>query len=293
MNEAEIETTLTVLDDLPSDEYHRDQIAHEPSLSSSIAKILVMQSPLHAWHAHPRLNPKFVPVQNEDFDRGSAAHALLLEGEDRMVECAFNDWRTNAAKDARDEARAAGKLPLLTKHVGAVRRMVEVAKTALLESELHATLEDFHAERSVIWREDGTEVWKRARFDLQHVDRPLILDYKTVESADPWAFQRAIVSLGYDVQAAHYCDAYVAMHPSAADRVDFVFLVQEREAPFACSLVGLEPAFLELGKSKVAHATAIWADCLKDRHWPSYSHKIAWSQPPAWALTDFEARIQR
>jgi hypothetical protein len=284
--------TLQVLDSLPADEYHRDQIAPEPSLSSSIAKILVTQSPLHAWCAHPRLNPNYFEEEDGIFDRGAASHALLLQGENIMVECAFNDWRTNAAKDMRDSVRAAGKLPLLSKHVGAVRKMVEVAKTALLESELHATLADFHVERSVIWREEGTLVWKRARFDLQHRDRPLILDYKTVESADPWAFQRAIVSLGYDVQAAHYCDAYVAMHPTAVDRVDFVFLVQEREAPFACSLVGMEPSFLELGHNKVARATSVWAECLKHNDWPGYSHKIAWATPPGWALTDFEARFQ-
>lgn len=280
----------SVFDDMDSDTYHQDP-APEPSLSSGIAKILVTQSPLHAWFAHPKLNPEWEGEEDRGiFDRGSASHALFLQGEDLMIECAFDDWRTKAAREMRDEVRALGKLPLLSKHVAGVRHMVEVAKASLLASELGATIDDFYAERSVIWHDISS--WKRARFDLQHRTRPVILDYKTTESADPFAFSRAIVQLGYDVQAAHYIDAYVAMHPSAVDRVDFIFLVQEREPPFACSLVGLDPTLLELGKNKIDRASALWATCLSRDEWPGYSHKIAWATAPSWALTDFEARKQ-
>jgi len=279
----------SVFDEMSAELYHSDP-APEPSLSSSIAKVLVTQSPLHAKHAHPRLNRFWQSEEDGIFDRGSASHAMLLQGADIMVECVFDDWRTKAAKEKREEVRALGKLPLLSKHVAGVHRMVEVAKTALLESELHATLDDFYAERTVIWK--GGDIWKRARFDLQAKKRALLLDYKTVENADPFVFQRQIVNLGYDIQGAHYTDAYAAMEPSAYDRTDFVFLVQEREAPFACSLVGLDPAFLELGQRKMNRASALWANCLKLDDWPSYSHRIAWANPPAWALTDFEARIQ-
>lgn len=277
----------SVFDDMPAEEYHADP-AIEPSLSSGIAKLLVTASPLHAWHAHPRLNPQYEEEEDGIFDRGSAAHALLLQGDDLMVECQFDDWRKKEAKQMRDAVRADGKLPLLSKHVAGVKRMVEVAKKALLDSELHTTIEDFHAERTVIWQEGDT--WKRARFDLQHRTRPLLLDYKTVENADPFAFQRIIVPLGYDIQGAHYSDAYKAFNPRDHEP-DFVFLVQEREPPFACSLVGLEPSFLDLGQQKIRHATKLWANCLKQNDWPGYSHKIAWAAPPVWALNDFEARL--
>lgn len=288
----------SVFDDMPSETYHADP-APEPSLSSGIAKLLVTASPLHAWHSHPRLNPAYEEEEDGIFDRGSAAHALLLQGDDLMVECAFDDWRKKEAREMRGAIRAAGKLPLLSKHVAGVRRMVEVAKKALLESELHATIEDFHAERTVIWRDEilvgttntiqPTSAWKRARFDLQHRTRPLLLDYKTAENADPFAFQRAIVPLGYDIQAAHYCEAHMAMEHDVEP--DFIFLVQEREPPFACSLVGLEPSFLDLGQRKTKHATKIWAECLKHNDWSGYSHRIAWAAPPGWALTDFELRL--
>ena len=285
---------VNVYDDMPASDYHQDP-APSPSLSSSIAKILVTQSPLHAWFASPRLNPHHRPEESEDFDRGSAAHSLLLEGDDRMVECPFNDWRTNAAKDMRDKVRLEGKLPLLTKHIGPVRKMVEVAKKYLRESELELRIEDCFAERTVIWQAGG--IWKRARFDLQVRDRPVILDYKTAESADPLSFSRQIIAMGYDVQVAHYLEAYDAMACGPLDDAPFpimnptfIFLVQERSEPFACSLVGVDPMMLDLGQQKCEFASKLWKQCLDSGKWPGYPKQIAWASPPAWALENFEQR---
>ncbi len=279
---------VNVYDDMPMSDYVADP-APEPSLNSSAAKALVTQSPLHAWTAHPRLNENYRPKESETFDIGSAAHALFLQGEDLMVECAFNDWRTNAAKDARDEARVAGKLPLLSKHVESIRKMAWIARKALADSELGVSIDDFYVERTVIWQDDGT--WKRARFDMQHRTRAVILDYKTSESADPFSFPSLIVSYGYDIQAAHYSDAYHAMHPDVL-AVDFIFLVQEHTPPYACSLVGVDPMLFDLGAQKVELATSIWRECMKSNRWPGYSKNIAWASAPAWALSQFEQRKQ-
>jgi len=285
---------VNVYEDMPASDYHADP-APMPSLSSSIAKILVNQSPMHAWFASPRLNPHHRPEESEDFDRGSAAHSLLLEGDDRMVECEFKDWRTNAAKDARDEIRASGKLPLLSKHVGAVRKMVEIAKSFLAKSELELQIEDCFAERTVIWQAGG--IWKRARFDLQVRDRPILLDYKSTESADPLSFSRQIIAMGYDVQAAFYTEAYEAAYlwkserpQSAGTAPTFCFLVQERTEPFACSLVGVDPMMLDLGQQKCEFASVLWRECLASGNWPGYPRRIAWAAPPAWALENFEQR---
>jgi len=272
-----------VFDSMPSDLYHSDP-APEPSLSSGIAKILVTQSPLHALYASPRLNPTYRAEESSEFDRGSAAHALLLEGEDRMVECAFNDWRTNAAKEMRDQARIEGKLPLLSKHVGSVRAMVQIAKDALMASELKIDIADCFAERTVIWK-DG--IWRRARFDLQHRTRAIVLDYKSTENADPLAFSRQIITMGYDIQAAHYSDAYRA---AWSKEPQFVFLVQEREAPYACSLIGVDPMLHELGQQKIDLAALLWERCIATGKWPGYSNRIAWASAPAWALESFEMR---
>ena len=64
--------------------YHADPCP-APSLSSSIARKLLGYSPLHAAHEHPRLNPAFVEVHDEKWDRGTVAHAYLLQGEKACV----------------------------------------------------------------------------------------------------------------------------------------------------------------------------------------------------------------
>jgi PDDEXK-like domain of unknown function (DUF3799) len=272
--------------ELSADEYHKDAIAPEPSLSSSIAKILFTQTPMHARLAHPRLNPQHIEKESSDFDIGGAAHSLLLEGENIIFRVPHDDWRTNAAKGMREEARAAGLLPLLSKHADNVLQMARVAKEALAESELGVTLEDFVPERTIIWR-DG-KVFKRCRIDLSHKSRPLLLDYKSTTDASPQVFSRLLLNLGYDIQAAHYVDGYREATPACQVDPEFIFLVQERTAPFACSLVGVDPVMLDLGQRKVERATVAWAACMASGKWPGYGNRVQWASPPGWALTQFE-----
>ena len=116
---------------MTAEDYHADKIASRPSLSASMAHLLCTSSPAHAWVAHPKLNPAFERHEEEKFDVGTVAHALLLQGEDVAVVVDAPDWRTNAAKEERDAARAAGQIPLLAKHWDAVRAMVAATRQQL------------------------------------------------------------------------------------------------------------------------------------------------------------------
>jgi hypothetical protein len=103
-----------------------------PSLTQSVAKILLEKSPLHAWHAHPRLNPDYQHDDATKFDIGNIAHKMLLgRGKEIVVLEDFDDWRTKAAKEAREEAAAAGKLAVLGKHAARADRMVNAAREQL------------------------------------------------------------------------------------------------------------------------------------------------------------------
>src|SRR5262245_29477228 len=109
-------------------QYHADPCP-APSLSSSIAKMLCLESAAHAQYAHPRLNPAGAGDDaDERFDIGTAAHALLLEGTTAIAVIDAKDYRTNAAKDARDAAYAAGLTPLLKARWTDVQAMVAAAR---------------------------------------------------------------------------------------------------------------------------------------------------------------------
>jgi hypothetical protein len=276
--QTRVEKTVT------HDEYLKDP-SPKPSLSSSIAKLLLTRSPLHAWMAHPRLNPNCVQEESAKFDIGSAAHALLLEGADRMAVIDAPDWRTNKAKELRDAARAEHKHPVLAHQYASVLKMVEVAQSAWnANDDLRGyTLsgEGGDSEHPILWHEGDT--YFRAKLDRVSTDRTLIIDYKTTECAEPSVFLRQIVSMGYDIQAAFYERAVQKPY------VKFVFLVQEIEPPFACSFIGMPPAFMELGRRKVEKAIAIWKECMASGKWPGYGNRILWAEPPAWEVAKWEA----
>lgn len=281
---------------MPAAEYHRDP-APAPSLSASIAHLLCTQAPVHAWTSHPRLNPNFVEEEDEKFDLGTAAHSLFLEGENNMIEVTFDDWRTKAAKAARDEIRSQDKLPILSKYYGRTLKMVGIAAQALFEAEdLRLTVADCYAERTVIWS-DPSGVHLRARPDLWAKHKSLLIDYKTVDNADPRIFARQAINLGYDIQAALQVMAWRVAKIDAEGRQDvlmvdpgYCWLVQERKEPFACSVVGIDATMLELGMSKLAYARGLWRDCIRSGFWPGYPLKTYWAETPPWALAAWEER---
>jgi hypothetical protein len=263
-------------------QYHSDP-APEPSLSSSIAKILLTQSPLHAWMAHPRLNPNYVPEESSRFDIGTAAHAVLLERDaSRIVIVDADDWRTKAAKEERDAAREYGKLALLRKDHDNVLAMTAVAHKTIEQTELAGIFANGSAEETLIWRE--SDIYCRSRMDWISTDRKVILDYKTTDSAEPDTFIRQIARMGYDMQAEFYRRGETLVNGS---NPTFVFLAQEISPPYACSLVALSNTYCELAQAKVAQAIHIWQRCLATGEWPGYSTHIHYAEPPAWAQAEF------
>jgi hypothetical protein len=110
--------------------YHDDP-CERPSLSASLCKILISQSPAHAKAAHPRLNPDYKRTDDDKFSVGTCAHSLLLEGEAGVAVVPYDDWRTNAAKELRDEARQYGRVPLLARDWDQVQAMCAATRVSL------------------------------------------------------------------------------------------------------------------------------------------------------------------
>ena len=259
-------------------EYHQDPCI-APSLSASIAHILLTQSAWHAWWAHPRLNSAYQPQEDEKFDLGTAAHAYLLEGESGFVIVEASDWRTKAAREARAVARAAGKIPLLADRWGDVQGMALAAREQLAKHEdAPRPLADGKAEQTLVWQENG--LWCRARLDWLHDDHRMIDDYKTTgASANPDVWTRALFGAGHDVQAAFYLRGLKALTGITAA---FRFIVQETFTPYALSVIGLAPDALALAERKVQYALTLWRHCIELGEWPGYPRQTCWATAPAW-----------
>lgn len=267
-------------DDVPADEYHADP-AETPSLSSSIANILISQSPAHARAAHPRLNPDVQRDEEAKFDVGTTAHALLLQDDDLIAELPFTDWRTKDAKTARDEARTAGRIPLLSDQAARVRAMVAAARQGITSHAAQPPL--FTAgkpEQTLIW-EDDHGVICRARLDWLHDNHQAVDDLKTTgTSADPQKWTRTGYGIGIDVQVAFYLRGLERL---TGIRAAWRYVVVETYPPYAVSVCDLAPSALALGEAKVQRAIDVWAVCIEADSWPGYDRRVASIEVPTWA----------
>lgn len=270
--------------------YHADALGPDvPMLSASIANILLRQSPKHAHAAHPKLGG-CIPEESETFDLGTAAHSLILEGsENRYAIVEANDWRTNAAKDARASARAAGKTPLLLKQVENVRGMARMVRSNLAQFEdSPAPLTAGKPEQTLVWQDGG--VWCKARIDWLHDDMATIDDLKTgAVSAKPDAWTRTLYGRGGDLQAAFYLRGLHAMTGSewSASAPLFRWIVAENSYPYATSVISLSPEGLAHAHAQVEEAIATWRQCLQTDTWPGYPTRTCYVDPPAWALAQY------
>jgi PDDEXK-like uncharacterized protein DUF3799 len=267
---------------LSAEQYHADP-APIASLSSSIANILLDQSPAHAWLAHPRLNINHEREENSRFDLGSAAHMMLLERrEDRIVRVQADDWRTKAAKEQRDAAQANGQYAVLERQYGDIVRMCTTAHDFLVDTELADILAG-DAEQTVLWQED--KLWYRCRPDLLSKDKRICLDYKSTASAHPDFITRQLGRMGYDLQSEFYTRG---IEKVTGVKLAFIFLFQEITPPYACSLVSLSNAYRALGQSKAQRAIFTWNRCVTTNSWPAYSNKILYIEPKDWDLVQEE-----
>lgn len=274
---------------MPSATYHADP-CREPSLSSSVAHVLVAKSPLHAWHLHPRLGGKR-NAATRSTDRGSIAHALLLGTADKeLLVVQADDWRTKAARDLRDAARGTGQVAVLQHELDDASAAVKGIKARFKALKVRL---NGKSEISLFWSEtadDGTVVQCRGRIDhlVLTPARARILDLKTCRSAHPRSCRSHAYEYGYDIQAAAYRSAITQLYPRFAGREEFLFLFAELEEPYG--VLTCEPAgsLTELGNRRWRRAVNLWATCLRTKRWPGYADGVVQLEAPSYALMDEE-----
>jgi len=267
---------------ISAERYHADPCP-EPSLSSTLAKTMLAQSPLHAWTACPRLNPAWEPKNSKAFDIGRAAHEVILGaggGYEAIPADLLSSDGAARSKEARafiDDCRSRGVTPLKAAEVDQIHAMREVARRKLAAMQID--LDPARSEMIAIAQMD--QVWCRAMLD--NVPLPVrdpIYDFKTCENASPDACQKAVLNYGYDVQAEHYRQVWRAA--TGEDRT-FRFIFQEKTAPFEVCVIELGEDSLFMARKKIARARDMWRICLRDGHWPGYPLGVHRIDLPAWA----------
>jgi hypothetical protein len=277
---------------MPAALYHADP-APEPSLSSSVAKILVEQSPEHAYLAHPRLGGQ---VEAGDPSRpmeiGTAAHKLILRHGRDIVVIDAEDYRTKDAKAQRAEAYAAGHAPILRP---------DLDKAEALAGRIGARLADIHdcqgfgtaeTELVAIVR-DRSGAWLRIMMDGFELRgrHAVVWDVKTSDSsAAPQEIGRRIQQMSMEVQAAFYIRVVELLMPALSGRTTFRWVFGENDPPNAVTVAQADGTALHVGQRKLALALHRWNACLKDGKWPGYPTEIIRADYPEWAARRWEER---
>lgn len=202
---------------------------------------------------------------------GSAVHKLILEpdGFDGEFVLAPNiDRRTKDGKaaynafldglDGRDIISQADYTKALS-----------MASRALETPYIKALLSQGAKEYPLWWNDDITGELCKVRLDcLTEVQGQLyIVDYKTAADASTDSFMRVAVKYGYDFQAAMYCEA---VYKTTGRKANFVFVVQEKEEPYAINMLVADDYFLLRGYDIFRELIGIYHDCKESGNWWGY-----------------------
>lgn len=282
--------------DCTPDEYHR-----LPGFSSSLAKILIGRSPSHAIDAYAR---KTEDDGEEDLteqqlalrERGTILHALVLGKGKRIEVIRAADYKTKAAREARDEARALGRVPVKEAKMEMYERTATAIKARIAAA---GHVLDGVSEMGIAWQEDSPHGVVECRGmldhvvmwgldeDSEHAPGAIIYDLKIVDDATPSLSERTAERLHYAIQPAAYTRALAALHPRLAGRMEFRFLFCEPKRPYELWDPTPDGVFRTLGERRWIGAVHAWAQGQATGKWPGYragaSNEIS---VPTWKLRE-------
>lgn len=258
-------------------DYHCDH-GDQPTLSSTIARILVNRTPAHAWAAHPKLNPDYVPTFSDATDMGTAVHQLLLR-DDRVDIWDYPDWRTKEAREAKKTSQMNGRVALLRHKWEEAQSVCDHVNKQIVALNVDPTpFTQGQAEHTIRFTANGANC--RSMLDWLRNDHTYIDDLKTTGlSADPHVWGRKLFGMGYDIQAAFYSRAVEAEYGVTPG---FRWVVVETKPPYPVSIVTLSSEAMDKARAKVDAAIQIWNECMASGEWPAYSRELHTADLPPW-----------
>jgi hypothetical protein len=250
---------------------------------------LVEQSAAHAWMKHPRYGNRREAGDDDDdmMATGSAVHAAFLLGEDLVAEFPFDSWRSDAAKARRQAALAAGKIPLLTPKVTAVRGMLEALYAFRKRT---GAFTAGKPEQTVIWKEGA--IYCRARVDW-------LCDDPTADMWDLKVTSGLAVAATWRSRALEVAaDVQAAMYPIGAAKVRgampraFRFGVVEDKPPHGIKVFRFDAEAIEIARVKYQRGVEMWTLAQASGDWPNYADEEEVLEPTYRMRSDWAAQTE-
>lgn len=265
-------------------DYHGDKTA----LSSSGARTLIESCPEKFAYEREHGRP-----DTPELEFGRAWHSLLLGGP-KVVEVRAATLQGKAAKDACDEIRAQGGIPLCSKDYDTAYAMIAKLRQHNEAGPLFAR--PGRTEQVYVAHDPGTGVLCKIRIDFEpDVDggRVLIVDGKTARNAHPQAFARSVAEYGYDQQGAFYSDVLSWLGRDNGQPPAVILVAQEKKPPYLITVHQLRDYVIEGGRDLNREALAIYAECTRTGRWPGYGPGPHLLDVPGWRAAAYEAAANR
>ena len=270
--------------EMPDEAYFADPVMGGSLTSTGARKLLPPSCPALFRHYVDQGQPP-----RRAFDVGHAAHTEVLGVGAPVVVIDADDYRAKAARTARDEAHAAGHTPVLAHEWAQVQAMAAELRAHPLARKLLQP-GDGVAEQTLVWVDDDTGVWCRARLDWQtHLagGRLAVVDYKTCVSAEPGSISRSVDNYGYYQQDDFYRSGAITL--GLDDDPAFLFVFQEKTAPYLVTVAWLRDEDREWGRLRNRKALHVYRDCKASGRWPGYADDVVPVSLPAYATARHEA----
>lgn len=186
-----------------------------------------------------RDNPHLRP-STQAMSFGRAYHVAMLEPNEFGGKVDIVNASTRGTKVFKDYVKANPNLTtiILQKEYDRIMRMQEVLFS---HNEVCDLLDPSgETEMANAWRDNDTDVFCKGKGDYRK-DK-LLVDLKTTQDASMQGFGHSCRNYGYDRQASFYMDGF--------DCEEFVFIAQEKTAPYNVSIYYAGKSFLERGRSE-------------------------------------------
>lgn len=262
--------------------YHSQAICPGPSVSSTAIRTVENVSPWafwSNWDGNPDAYPK---KPKPEFDFGSAAHALALGDEvfsEKYAVLPFDSRRTNEAKQWEADQRASGKKVITGDDLLAIQELIKNLKTHPL---IQAGIFDGEPEVSLIWQDEITGLWIKARPDALQLNGQVIADLKTCASASIIDCHRSITKYAYHQQIALCIEGVERLFGVTA--TDAVLIFAEKTAPFHVQPIFLDEDCLYWARMQNRRGIDLIADTLKNPPIPVFEleeERCKYSLPPS------------
>ena len=134
---------------------------------------------------------------------------------------------------------------------------------------------------SLLWRDAETSLFCKGRPDRLTTlgGWSVVVDLKSTDNAGPRVFERDIYKYSYHQQGGFYLDGCDTLSPRERK---YVFIVVEKDPPFAVAVYELDPEAIDLGRDEYRAHLAQYARCLETGVWPGYDPGMGIISLPPW-----------